>query len=320
MPTRSKRNAAFRVAIGVSLVACGAAFVLAHPLVNWLLSLPVSLIEGQRDPAFYVGRLREVLPFLAAVGGVYALVLHAVLLPGGDVATFLCTRRRRVLGRIVLAVGLLLALTPRYLTGDEPHHLVMMESLWRDRDLNLVNQARQTSFDVLSHAVPTADADRAYSIHFPGVAVLLFLPYGLLGVRGVLIGNALLWAAVVLVTQMWSRRTPAGTLQEPDPILLTVVFSLPVSVLAGEVFPEIPAALLIVVAVAALEARAEGTWWLASIATAALPRFQVRLLGLAFVLVVMAGRVLSRRAWLPLVALVVSLTIQGVLFDKWHGN
>jgi hypothetical protein len=320
MPTRSKWNVVFWVAIGVWLAACGAAFVLAHPVVNWLLGLPVSLIEGQRDPAFYVGRLREILPFLAAVGGVYAVVLHAVLLPGGEVATFLGTRRRRVLGLIALAVGLLLALTPRYLTGDEPHYLVMMESLWRDRDLNLVNQARQTSFDVLSHAVPTADTDRAYSIHFPGVAFLLFLPYGLFGVRGVLIGAALLWAAVVLVTQTWSRRTPAGTLREPDPILLTVVFSLPMSVLAGEVFPEIPAALLIAVAVAALEARAEGAWWLAGIATAALPWFQVRLIGLAFVLAVMAGRVLSRRAWLPLVALVGSLTVQGVFFDKWYGS
>ena len=317
---RSKWDAALWIAVGLWLAACGAALVLAAPLVRWLLSLTLPLIEGRGDPAFYVERLRRVLPFFALVGSLYGFALHAVLVPGGKIAGFLAARRRRTLVLLVVAIGLLLALTPRYLTGDEPHYIAMMESLWRDRDLNLANQGGQGPLDVLSHTVPSAERAKAYSIHCPGLAVLLVLPYGLLGEKGVLIAMALLWAAVLLVTQAWSRRTAVGPFTEPDPILLTAALSLPVSVLPGVVLPEIPAALLMVVAVAALEVRAEGALWAACAATAALPWFHVRFLGPALMVAVMASRVLARRAWLPLAALAGSLTVQGLFYEKWYGD
>jgi len=320
VPKRSRWDVALWIALGLWLAACGTALMLAAPLVRWLLSLSIPLIEGEGDPAFYVERLRRVLPFFALVGGLYGLTLHAVFLPGGLVSRFLAARRRRTLVLLVVAVALLLALTPRYLTGDEPHYLAMMESLWRDRDLNLANQAGGGALDVLSHAVSGADRVKAYSVHFPGLAVLLLLPYGLFGAKGVIISMALLWVAVVLVTQSWSRRTAIRPSPEPDPILLTAALSVPLSVLPGIVYPEIPAALLIAAAVASLEVRAEGALWTACAAVAALPWFQVRLLGTALVVALMAWRVLGRRAWLPLVALAASLAVQGFVFESWYGD
>jgi hypothetical protein len=72
--------------------------------------------------------------------------------------------------------------------GDEPHYLLIDQSLLRDRDLDLTNNYAQRDYDrymmfpgkLQPHVVPGAKPGSHYSFHSPGIALLL-LPFYALG-------------------------------------------------------------------------------------------------------------------------------------------
>jgi hypothetical protein len=74
------------------------------------------------------------------------------------------------------------------LGGDEPHYLLIAQSLLQDRDFDLTNNyaqrdyARSMMFEgkLQPHVVPGAQPGTSYSFHSPGIAVLL-LPFYALG-------------------------------------------------------------------------------------------------------------------------------------------
>ncbi|HOR28943.1 MAG TPA: hypothetical protein PLG73_13070 [Candidatus Sumerlaeota bacterium] len=125
-------------------------------------------------------------------------------------------------------------------TGDEPHYLVMMDSLVRDGDLLILNNhEREITRDFfgeqlaphLSHAAP----DR--SLHFPMTALLLAPAYALDRHDGVLLLLVLLHACAVL----WLRAAlihlgiaPAAASAVAFVWLLTVPWSL----MALQVYPD----------------------------------------------------------------------------------
>lgn len=71
--------------------------------------------------------------------------------------------------------------------GDEPHYLLIDQSLLRDRDLDLTNNYAQRDYDrfmrfpgkLQPHVVPGAKPGSHYSFHSPGIALLLLPFYGL---------------------------------------------------------------------------------------------------------------------------------------------
>ncbi len=86
---------------------------------------------------------------------------------------------------LLSASGLIFPSHP--LTGDEPHYLVLTQSLLQDRDLDLKNNYEQQEYLLFYpgtldfHAKPTAKwPDRLYSRHLPGLPVLL-LPFYYVG-------------------------------------------------------------------------------------------------------------------------------------------
>ena len=90
-------------------------------------------------------------------------------------------------------------------SGDEPHYLVMAQSLWRDHDLDLRDEydgeewAEFVPGPLRPHwGAPRADG-RPFPAHSPGLPLLLAPAYAALGREGGVLVMALVAAAAALV-------------------------------------------------------------------------------------------------------------------------
>jgi hypothetical protein len=97
-------------------------------------------------------------------------------------------------------------------SGDEPHYLVMAQSLWRDHDLDLRDEYEGEEW---AEFVPgplrphwgAARADgRPFPAHSPGLALLLAPAYAALGREGCVLLMALVAAAAALVCRQLALR------------------------------------------------------------------------------------------------------------------
>ena len=88
-----------------------------------------------------------------------------------------------------------------FLSGDEPHYIMMSESLIQDNDFNLKNdyllkryQKYYSDNDLFPHVSPklSIDGDKWYSIHPIGLPLLVALPFKYFGLPGVRVVLALL--------------------------------------------------------------------------------------------------------------------------------
>jgi hypothetical protein len=132
--------------------------------------------------------------------------------------------------------------------GDEPHYLMVAESLLRDGDLSLERdyaEGRYASF----HDAPLAPHFRTrgkggaiYSLHAVGLSVLILPAWALAGYAGVTVFMALLAALVALEVREWVREL-TGRARLADAAGWAFVLSPPLVHYAGLVFTEVPAAL-----------------------------------------------------------------------------
>ena len=196
MPLPDGRRLAADVLLGI-VVPLG----LAHlpPLVERVPSL--GLLRG---PAGLV---------LAGVG---AAVLLARLLAGrwSGWATRLATKPLLLFASAAVlyaAVGLHYAAGVQ-VSGDEPHYLVMAQSLWRDHDLDLRDEYDGEEWSefvpgpLRPHwGAPRADG-RPYPAHSPGLPLLLAPTYALGGRPGAVVLMALIAAAAAAVCQRLALR------------------------------------------------------------------------------------------------------------------
>jgi hypothetical protein len=197
--------------------------------------------------------------------------------------------------------------TPIFPGGDEPHYLVIAQSVWRDGDLKIENNHRRG--DTLEYfARPlkpdylTRGVDREiYSIHPVGLGVLLAPVYALGGYRAVVAFLVLVAAAAA--TCAWRL---AARLTDPVSARfawLACALTAPWVFNSFTVYPEVPAALAVIVAFSlALGLDAIGSryrLWAAlagcGLAIATLPWLSSKyaLMGAALGLMAMA------RLWLP---------------------
>jgi hypothetical protein len=197
-------------------------------------------------------------------------------------------------------------------TGDEPHYLVIAQSLLRDRDLRVAdNYARgeHRSFypgELPPHLSAPGRAGAVYSIHAPGLPVLVAPALALAGYPGVVallvvlsaLGTALVWRAGFALTRSAGAAWFGWA---------TVTLSAPVALHGSAVYPD-PVAGVVVAAVALALAhrrpmpdRAAGpadptslaAWGALGTGIAVLPWLHTRL-------AVLAGVVLGVAAWLAL--------------------
>ena len=185
-------------------------------------------------------------------------------------------------------------LAPILPDGDEPHYLVITQSLLFDGDLQIENNHRQGDYlvyadrDLRPDYLKRGQNGQIYSIHPPGVSALVlpaFAAGGYPGVVGFLVllfgvASALTWRAAYQLTGDATSAWVGWT---------GVVLSAPAFFHSFTVYPDGPAALVVIGVVSFLIAtgpvtRARWQWLLAGAAIATLPWLHTRLALVAVVL------------------------------------
>ena len=191
---------------------------------------------------------------------------------------------------------------PQHPNGDEPHYLIITQSLLEDHDLQIENNHRQRDYRAYSTISLKPDYrtrgknGAIYSIHAPGLPLLVapfFAAFGYPGAVGALlvmsaIASGLAW----LVAWQVTRNRAASWFGWAG-----VSLSVPYFFLAGTIFPDGPAAALVLVGIVPLvSGRARQPRWLFAVgaALAMLPWLHARFAMLAgCCALVIAGRLLD---------------------------
>lgn len=185
-------------------------------------------------------------------------------------------------------------------SGDEPHYLLMAQSLWRDADLDLRdNFARRDwaeyvpALDQPHYGAPRRDG-RPYPAHSPGLPLLLALPYAAGGRAACVVVMALLAAATV--TQGWRLARLLGATPGPALGAAGLLAGPPLLFYACHLYTEVPSALALVSSlVLLLGGPSSGGAALAALAAASLPCLHLKMAPAAAALGLLAlGRLRGR--------------------------
>lgn len=281
----------------------------------WLPWLPMAV-----PPAclLWEGPIEGVV-WLAAVGGV--LWTSGLLAAAG--ARISASSPRRALWAasllpIVAYAGVWWSIGGKLPSGDEPHYLVITQSLLRDGDLRIENNHREMQYleyfsGELRPDFRNRGADRQiYSIHAPGLSVLIAPAFAVAGYRGAVatvlagIGLALglVWRAGWLLTGS-TRAAWIGW--------LAAAVSAPVALHGGMIYPDTVGTAAVMAGVLGLVMLETGSavapphvWLGVGAALASLPwlhtRFAVLALGLGFALALRLHRRAGVRGVVALLA------------------
>ena len=194
------------------------------------------------------------------------------------------------LAQLTVGIGLATALasgaaaarltgTTLFPSGDEPHYLVMAQSLWRDHDLRIENNHERGDYreyfkrdlepDYLTRGVD----QEIYSIHPVGLPVLLAPVYAAGGYRAVVWLLIALAAVAAAVAWRWT----VATLNAPGAATFAwaaVVLSAPYLFNSFAIYPEIAAGLAVMLALTRAQKRGQSPfsgWLVAGIACSVLP-------------------------------------------------
>ena len=213
-----------------------------------------------------------------------------------------------IAGVLVLAcsIAAAVALRERIPGGDEPHYLVITQSLLRDGDLQIANNHRRGDYLAYYPSVTPPDFlqrgtnGEIYSIHAPGLSLLLLPAFAVAGYAGAVIFVALLCAGAVVLfwRSSYALTSDAGASWAAT---LAVAFGAPFFLHTFAIFPD-PVGAVIVSAAVALLVRFE--------TAERVPRWHL----------VGVGAVLSLLPWLHTRFSIVAGTIACcVALRLWHG-
>jgi hypothetical protein len=238
-----------------------------------------------------------------------------------------------------LAAGRLTS-TPLFPSGDEPHYLVISQSLWRDGDLKIENNHQRGDYleyydsELEPHYLTRGSDQEIYSIHPIGISVLLAPVYGLGGYRGVLAALIVMAALAAAIAWRWTvatLNTPGAATFAWAGIALTAPFLLN----TFTVYPEIAAGLAVIFAFVWTLPREHqrpgyGRWVAAGAAIAALPWLSTKYapMSAALLLVVLwrlaqkepASLLRNSKAWAVIAIYAMSLAAWFAFFYAYWGN
>jgi hypothetical protein len=255
---------------------------------------------------------------------------------------------RDLLWVILLAFLLLLATLPRVLdrlaplTGDEPFYVMTAISIIRDRDLNEANNYAQRDYDEFYpddplpgdwHGWPSfprdlpphpgsSDREGLYTKHGLGLSFIIALPYEAFGRTGAAL--VIMLAAALLAGQMFLLARESGAAANLATVLaLALVIAMPIGPYAALIFPEIPAALLLLYAIrrAAAPSNVWWQWLLAGLAIGYLPWLHQRFAPTAVVLTAFVlYRLVERPSWSAILASLTPIAVGGLsllAYNQW---
>ena len=255
---------------------------------------------------------------------------------------------RDLLWVMLLAFLLLLATLPRVLerldplTGDEPFYVMTAISIARDGDLSEANNYAQRDFDELYPANPlpsdwrgwptfprdlpphagSSERDGLYTKHGLGLSFLIAVPYELLGRVGAVL--LIMLAATLLSGQVFLLARESGAPTNLATVLaLALVIAMPIGPYATLIFPEVPAALLLIYAIRRLAAYSN-LWWqwlLVGSAIGYLPWLHQRFAPTAAVLAAwVLYRLIQRPGWSAIAAALIPIGLGGfslLAYNQW---
>src|SRR5688572_8163201 len=143
--------------------------------------------------------------------------------------------------------------TSLFPSGDEPHYLVIAQSLWRDGDLKIQNNHQRGDYreyypsDLDPHYLTRGTDKEIYSIHPIGIAVLFAPVYALGGYAGVIAALIVMAAIAAAIAWRWT----VATLNAPGAATFAwaaVVLTAPFLLNSFAVYPEIAAGLAVIFA------------------------------------------------------------------------
>lgn len=176
-------------------------------------------------------------------------------------------------------------------TGDEPHYLVMTQSLLRDQDFDLRNNYEHKEYleyypsEINPHVIQVGN--RWYPVHGIGLPILAAPWFAAGGRAGVVIMLTLMMLAGLGI--LWTVMRSAGFSRSATALAVLVAgFTLPVVSMSGQVYPEVPAFLLVSLGIRALVGSALTGWNLAALllSVAVLPWLHSKDTALAIALLV----------------------------------
>src|SRR3989442_8932167 len=217
-----------------------------------------------------------------------------------------------VAGRVQIQVG------PQ---GDEPHYLMVAESLLRDHDLSLEKdyaEARYLAFHdfpLEPHYRVRGRGGEIYSLHAVGLSLLILPAYALGGYSGASLFMALLAAAVAFEIRELVR-AGSGNDGLAEGVGWAVALSPPLIHYVGLVFTEVPAALAVAFALRRLRRGSAETALAVGLVLACLPWLNVRYALLGAIL--LAYGLLVRPGLRERVALVAPVAASTVGIAAYH--
>ena len=217
--------------------------------------------------------------------------------------------------------------------GDEPHYLLLTHSLAYDLETDLANNyTEEDSLTFMGRALepqlgdPVGPNGEMYSRHNVLLPLALAPVYRLVGLGGVLVVMAALTAALVWATlglaKAYGLLDPVGTLWA----YAIFAFTAPLILYSYQVWVEVPAALLTVLALTLIlraadeESHGWATWMRIGLPILALPFLKIRFVLLAGSLVILAswyaGGAKARRRTALLLATLGGVTVSILLFNR----
>ncbi len=189
--------------------------------------------------------------------------------------------------------------TPLFPSGDEPHYLVMAQSLWRDGDLKIENNHARGDYkeyfqsELEPHYLTRGADAEIYSIHPVGLAVLMAPVYGAGGYQAVVLVLILMAATAAAMAWWWTMGT-VNTAGAATFAWAAIACSAPFLFNTFTVYPEIPAALAVMVALVTTVRTSPlgggiGRWLAVGVACACLPWLSTKYAPMSAALVLVAG-------------------------------
>jgi hypothetical protein len=190
-----------------------------------------------------------------------AIACGAIALRGREIRLASGPLAAGVFSFIVFAAAAWLA-SPSLPTGDEPHYLVVTQSLLYDGDLEIENNHRQGDYrayftgDLLPHYIRRGRNGQIYSIHAPGLPAIVLPAFAIGGYHGVIV-FLLLVSASACALAWWLAWRVTGSDQAAWFGWAAVTFAAPFLLESYTVLPDAPGAAVVLTGVWAL---LRGTW------------------------------------------------------------
>lgn len=211
--------------------------------------------------------------------------------------------------------------------GDEPHYLLIAESLLADGDVDLQNQFAERAFSKFTaatldpHTAPRSPKGRMYAIHTPGLSALVAPGYAIAGYTG---ARAVVSAVLALtVGLLYATAFSLFGSSTAAFVFFVAIFASPLPIYGNAVFPDSVAALPLAATLACMTLPHPRLLGLASASIAFLPWLHPRLVPLAFLLALalsLRDGWASRRAFAAFIPLLISIALLLLHFQSLFGR